>query len=294
MIIQTGNRQIQYIESISDVAEFYDGFFLDIWGVLHDSANPYPGVIYCLQKLKTHGKKIILISNAARRYYVLEKELTRFGITKEMYDHVYTSGELTWELFKSGHHPLLNNLGKKCFLMGSESYGLTEGLDLHHTQNLEEAEFILNIGVIGNPNSTKDYEDVLHRALRLDLTMVCANPDRLVVRDGVMGVAAGAIGARYENLGGKVVYFGKPHKQIYQKCLDLMGSRIPIDKIVAIGDALFTDIAGANQIGVDSILVGSGIHNKDLSGLPKKSKGLEEICYLENQYPTSVVAGFFW
>lgn len=284
---------IEYIDGIARAAERYDAFLVDVWGVLHDSARVYPGTVECLGKLQALNKRVVLLSNAARRAYVLEKEFAAFGITRELYDQIISSGELTWSRFKAGNDPALLKLGRKYYLLGSEKYGLTDELPLVQAADLGSADFLLTIGVIGNPSSTEAEEPLLREAASRKLTMICANPDIQVVRDGVMGIAAGAVAARYEELGGKVIYYGKPHAEVYQRCFEVLRD-IDKDRIVAVGDALITDIAGANANGLDSVLVASGIHAEELKGIPDDTEGLETICMREQQRPTMVAKGFFW
>ncbi len=293
MKLNLGEFNTTYIHGISEIIRDYDAFLVDIWGVLHDSAKPYPGVLNCLRKLQASQKKTLLVSNAARRSEVLVKELNRFGITPALYDEVVTSGEILWRSFSVNKDKSLKNLGKIFYLIGSEEYRLTDGLPLQQTQDLHAADFILNISVIGNQSSTADNEDVLKQAAIEKLPMVCANPDMLVVRDGVMGIAPGAIAVRYEELGGQVVYYGKPHKAIYTRCLEILRN-IDCNRIVAIGDALKTDIAGANANQLDSILVAGGIHARELDNLPENTEGLVTICTNENQYPAMIIKGFYW
>ncbi len=293
MKLNLGEFIATYIHGISEIIEDYDAFLVDIWGVLHDSAKPYPGVLNCLRKLQASQKKTLLVSNAARRSEVLVKELSRFGITPDLYDKVVTSGEILWRAFSVNKDKPLKNLGKRFYLIGSEEYRLTDGLPLQQTQDLRAADFILNISVMGNQSSTADKEDILKQAAIEKIPMVCANPDMLVVRDGVMGIAPGALAFRYEELGGQVVYYGKPHRAIYTRCLEILRN-IDCNRIVAIGDALKTDIAGANANQLDSILVAGGIHARELDHLPENTEGLVTICTNENQYPAMIIKGFYW
>lgn len=293
MKIQLGNQCTKYINNISEIADCYDAFLLDIWGVLHDSANVYPGVVDCLQHLKRSGKKIILISNAARRSVVLEKELTRFGLTHHMYDHVVTSGELFWNSYNSGKDTCLNQLGSKYYLIGSAEYDLTLGLPLNQVATIDAADFVLTISVVGSPVSIEEKVPILREAAERSLTMICVNPDLVVVRDGVLGIAAGVYAKKYEELGGQVRYYGKPYSPIYRYCFELL-EEISREKTIAVGDALKTDIAGADGCSLDSILVGTGIHNAAVGNLPDDHSKLLQICQKERRYPTIVIQGLVW
>ena len=118
--------------------------------------------------------------------------------------------------------------------------------------------------------------------------MVCANPDLVVVNGGKTEICAGTVARRYEALGGKVHYFGKPHAPIYQESLALLGVG-DRKRILAVGDSLRTDIAGANAAGIDGLLVLSGIHRDELA-----AGDLEAVCRRERALPMAAVTGFRW
>lgn len=293
MLLDLGKKTIEYIDGVEVIADRYDAFLIDVWGVLHDSARAYPGAPECLQKLKGRGKKIILLSNAARRASLLAEEFKAFGIVPSLYDQIVSSGEITWSALQTGADRRLQQLGPKYYLLGSEKYRLTEGLALQRAAEVDAADFLLAVGVAGSPQSTAAQETVLQAAAEQGLVMVCANPDLVVVRDGIMGIAPGAYAARYAELGGEVIYFGKPHRDVYRRCFSILPG-INDRRIVALGDALNTDIAGAAANGLDSVLVAGGIHAQKLKNLPHNSAGLAEICRAEDNYPTMIARGFFW
>ncbi len=284
---------MQFIAAISDIKDRYDAFVTDIWGVLHNGAKTYPGVIDCLRELRSCGKKVILLSNSGRRAQVVSTDLCGFGITPELYTSVVTSGELTHLGFKTNVDVRLQHLGRSYYLFGSERYGLTEGLGLHRTDDPATAEFILTIGVEGNPRSTQIYEESLHYLVQRGLVMVCANPDVSVNRNGVLGIGPGALGVYYEHLGGRVIYFGKPFKAVYNLCLEKLYG-IADDRIVIVGDSLKTDIAGANHCGIDNILIGTGIHYQELATIPADVQQITSLCRAEDIFPTMIANGFVW
>jgi HAD superfamily hydrolase (TIGR01459 family) len=211
----------------------------------------------------------------------------------EFYTHLVTSGELTHLRFSGARDRTLRNLGTCYYLFGSERYGLTRGLGLTKTDELSAAEFILTIGVEGNPSTTEIYEERLRYFAQKGLTMVCANPDVVVNRNGVLGIGPGALAVYYEKLGGRVIYFGKPYDDIYNLSLDKL-SGIAARRILVIGDSLSTDIAGANRYGLDSLLVGTGVHWRELSTIPGDVHLLSTLCQTENSFPTMIAKGFIW
>ncbi len=293
MKLTINRHDIDYHEGFETIVEGFDAFLIDIWGVLHDSAKAYPGAVDCLKKLRSGNKQVILVSNAGRRASILAKELLAFAINDQLYDHIVSSGELAWNAFSSNQDQHLENLGTKFYLLGPERYALTEGLALQRVQRLDRADFVLTVGVFGNPSSVDPQEPVLREAIDHNLTMVCANPDLWVVRDGVMGIAAGALAKRYEELGGTVIYFGKPHPFTYRTCFNLLQD-IPKNRVLAVGDALNTDIAGANISGIASALVGTGIHATELSGLPQNTIKASSLFAKFQEYPKMIVPAFCW
>ncbi len=281
------------IAGISDIKDRYDAFIIDIWGVLHDGAKAYPGIIDCLRKLQGCKKKVTLLSNSGRRAHVVGTDLCGFGISPDLYTYLVTSGELTHLTFKTNVDSRLQCLGTRYYLFGPEKYGLTEGLNLHRIDDVTRAEFILTIGVEGNPESTESYEKTLQDFAQRGLKMVCANPDVSVNRNGVLGIGPGALAVYYESLGGQVIYFGKPFKAVYNLCLEKLNGIAP-DRIIVVGDSLKTDIAGANNCGIDNILVGTGIHCRELTPIPADVQQITALCRAEDIFPTMVAKGFVW
>ncbi len=123
--------------------------------------------------------------------------------------------------------------------------------------------------------------------------MICANPDLMAIRHGIPGISAGSIGKHYEKLGGRVVYFGKPHRSIYDYCLTKSG---PSDKkrVLAIGDALATDILGASNFGIDSLLVGSGIDADLFNNWPAIDASLRAATASAGACPAAVMLNLNW
>ncbi|HET8725881.1 MAG TPA: HAD hydrolase-like protein, partial [Alphaproteobacteria bacterium] len=126
--------------------------------------------------------------------------------------------------------------------------------------------------------------------------MVCANPDLIVVVGDAMSICAGALAAHYETLGGRVAYHGKPYAPVYERCFALLGIG-DRRRILAVGDSLRTDIAGANQAGIDSLLVTGGIHAEELAAPPHNTPDPDRVAAVLRDtgfHPTAVGPGFVW
>jgi HAD superfamily hydrolase (TIGR01459 family) len=262
---------IKHISGLESIYDDYEIFLVDAWGVLHDGENCYPGAKHCLKQLMGRDKQVIVVSNAARRQGVFCQELERVGITKNMYHSVVCSGELTWQALQGSH--AVGQFGDTGYFLGPErSRSILDDLDFRWVENLEEACFVLNTGApSGNPGNTDTLAPILEQMASLQLPMICANPDQVAVRSGKLGISAGAIARHYQSLGGDpIIYFGKPHNGIYEMAVGV-SKDIDRSKVLMVGDAFETDIAGAVNYGIDSLLITGGIHDDELRPLNAKT-----------------------
>ena len=252
---------MRHLDGIAPLAARYDGFILDIWGVIHDGVRPYPGAIDALARLQDAGKRVVLLSNAPRRAAAAAAGMAAIGIGATLYQGIMTSGEATWELLAARTHPGFAALGRRVWHLGPpRDRNLLEGLDLIEVERPEHADFVLNTGPddVRDPTDIAPFEADLRAAAGAGAAMVCANPDLEVIRGGRRIICAGALAARYRELGGQVLDVGKPDPLIYRPVLRMLD--LPPDRVVAVGDSLRTDIAGAAAIGVDAAWVLGGIH----------------------------------
>jgi HAD superfamily hydrolase (TIGR01459 family) len=251
------------LTGLSEIAPCYDGFILDLWGVLHDGDAPLPGVLDALARLRDLGKRITILSNAPRRAALVAQRMTEIGITPDLYDHVHSSGEEAWQHLARRDDPFYRALGTICYHIGpARDDNMLAGIGIRRVADVGEAEFILNTGPGHWEETVADYEPLLTAARARDLPMVCANPDLVVVHQGHRALCAGALAQRYEALGGQVRWHGKPFPSVYATCFALLGIAERA-RILAVGDSLRTDIAGANAAGIDSLLVAAGIHSEE-------------------------------
>ena len=251
---------MQLISGLRELAPRYDGFILDLWGVIHDGLAPLPGAIDCLQSLIDAGRRIVLLSNAPRRADDVVRRITAVGVPVGLYHDVMSSGEEAWQHLKRREDPFYAALGRRCLHIGSErDLEIREGLGLDYVDAPADAQFVLNTGPAGWDDRIEDYEPILREALARGLPMVCANPDLVVQRGSTLHLCAGALAKWYEEAGGRVRWHGKPFRSVYDSCLVLLGIG-ERSRILAIGDSLRTDIAGAAGAGIDSLLIAGGIH----------------------------------
>lgn len=292
---------IAILPGVAAVAQAYDGFVLDLWGVIHDGHKPYPDAIDCLTRLhgarQGTGKSIVMLSNAPRRAEGVIEAMSAMGIDRGLYDGVVTSGELTWQALKQRDDPWHAALGRRCLQIGpARDHGLFEGLGLERVEQSEDAEFIVNTGPWRDEETLEDYMPLLAACAARKLPMICANPDLEVIRGGVRIICAGTLAAHYETLGAPVRYHGKPYAAAYDACLARMGLSDRA-RILAVGDSLITDIAGATAAGIDTLLVTSGIHAEELGlayGEHPVASRLEQACAGRGVVPKLATAAFRW
>jgi HAD superfamily hydrolase (TIGR01459 family) len=288
---------IQLIGGLRELAARYDGFILDLWGVIHDGVAPIPGAVDCLQSLLAATKRIVLLSNAPRRADDVVRRITAVGVPAGLYHDVMSSGEETWQYLKCRDDPFYAALGRRCLHIGSErEMEIREGLDLEYVDDPEDAEFILNTGPAGWDDRIEDYEPLLRRALDRGLPMVCANPDLVVQRGTTLHLCAGALAQWYEEAGGRVRWHGKPFRSVYESCLGLLGVT-ERSRVLAVGDSLRTDIAGAAGAGIESLLIAGGIHAEEFGtpGERHPDLGRVEVALRESGYdPVGVAWSLRW
>ncbi len=244
------------------LAAGYDGFVVDLWGVVHDGIKPYPGAIDCLRRLREAGKRVVFLTNAPRRAAAIGRALAGMGVGPELYTGIMSSGEAVHLALALRREPDFVALGHRLFHLGpARDRDIFIDLpSLTKVRTPAEAEFLLNTGpddYLG-PDDPTIYEPVLRAALAAELPMLCANPDLEVVRDGKRIICAGLLAQVYAAWGGRVIMRGKPDAAIYQPTLAMLGT--PPERTLVVGDSLRTDMAGAKAAGLDACWVLSGVH----------------------------------
>jgi HAD superfamily hydrolase (TIGR01459 family) len=286
---------LRQIDGIGEIAGEYDGVVLDLWGVVHDGVAPYPGVLDCMARLVAAKKRVVLLSNAPRRADDVMRRIKTIGVPQGLYHGVMSSGEEAWQYLQRRDDAFYAGLGRACLHICSDrDLEIREGLGLTYVETAEGADFILNTGPAGWDDTIDDYAPLLAAARERGLKMVCANPDLTVMHGDRLALCAGALAEHYEAIGGTVRWHGKPHRSVYDSSMALLG----IDdrrRILAIGDSLRTDIAGANGAGIDSLLIAGGIHAPEFA--PGGALDLDRIAAAAAKAgvrPTMVAARFSW
>ena len=281
------------LSGLAEVAQAYDGYIIDLWGTVHDGLQAYAAAIDVLRRLRAQGTAICLLSNAARSTATIAAKLAGLGLDADCYDHLVSSGEATIEAFRqpdSWHAALGRTF---VFIAPDDGELLLEGLGYTRVEDPSEAAFVLNTGSAPGTDLVH-YEATLRACARRGLPMICANPDLFVRIGGRRIMCAGAIARRYEALGGEVRYHGKPGRAIYQACLKRMKGRP--HAVLAIGDGLETDIAGAHGAGIDSLFVLGGLHAESLSetGAAPARDQLQPLFERSGHAPSYVIPYLKW
>ncbi len=290
---------VPYILGVSALAPRYDGFILDLWGVIHDGVAPIPGAVDCLRSLIDAGKRIALLSNAPRRAGDVARRISQIGVPEASYHHVMSSGEEAWQYLQRRSDPFYATLGRRCLHICSDrDLEIRDGLALEFVDSAEGAEFILNTGPAGWDDTIEDYAPLLRRCLARCLPMVCANPDLVVMHGAKLALCAGALAQWYEQGGGYVRWHGKPYRSVYDTCLALLGIA-DRSRILAVGDSLRTDIAGAAAAGLDSLFIVGGIHAEEFGGAsePCLEPGLSRLqatLVAGGHQPLAIASHFRW
>ena len=242
----------------------YDGFLLDQWGVLHDGIRPYSGAVAALEMLRRASKRVIILSNSGRRGAENATQLAKFGFVPELYHEVVSAGDDAREALVARDEPFHQALGRRCLLLTREGEAhLAEGLGLDLIEDVETADFLLLMTMDPPRQSVAGWMKLLEAARSRGLPMVCSNPDlHRASPSGGLQEAPGLVARAYEQLGGTVRYHGKPQPRIYRTCLARLG--LDRSRVVAIGDSLEHDIAGAQGAGIDSVFIGGGIHRGEV------------------------------
>ncbi|MGR7996001.1 MULTISPECIES: TIGR01459 family HAD-type hydrolase [unclassified Xanthobacter] len=282
------------ISGLSAIIGDYDLILCDVWGVIHNGVAAFPAACAALTQAREGGRTVVLVSNAPRPNSAIVTMLDGLGAPRSAYDAIVTSGDVTRAQLAA--HP-----GARVFHLGPDrDLSTYDGLDLTLSP-AEAADLVVCTGLFDdNVETPADYADMLAAMKARDLPFICANPDLVVERGDRLVYCAGAIAEAYEALGGRTTYCGKPHRPIYDTALAvataLRGGPVASARVLGIGDALRTDIAGANGAGFDSLFIAGGIHAQELKahdGAVPDSASLAAL-FSGHAHPRGVMPRLAW
>ena len=256
------------INGLQSIADNYDLFYVDLWGVVHNGVNLHEKAIAALNELLKKNKMLVLLTNAPSPNKTVQNFLEKMGIEKALRAHVFTSGEAALNYLKKSYWT------KKFYHIGPpRDFDLFYLFEKNKCEDISDSQYLLCTGLFDNHDKDlKFYKDLLEK--HITKKMICTNPDLIVDRGEVRELCAGSVAMVFEKIGGEVVYFGKPHPEVYNQSTDNKNK-----KILAIGDNLNTDIKGANLLNYDSLLISNGIHRNEITnnGIQEVSKEYEAI-----------------
>lgn len=250
------------VPGLSHIADGYDAILCDVWGVIHNGVALFDGPVDALRNFRQKsGGTVVLITNAPRPSPPIIEQLDRLGFPREAYDAIVTSGDVTVSLLQTEKIERIYHIGPE------RDHTLFDDLNVARVAP-EDTDTIVCTGLFDDVTETaEDYREALTAMAKRGMRMICANPDVVVERGSTLIYCAGALAGLYDELGGETVRLGKPFGPIYnlarQRAGAFAGSIPSDDRILAIGDGMFTDIKGANGAGLPTLFVTSGIHHAD-------------------------------
>jgi HAD superfamily hydrolase (TIGR01459 family) len=279
------------ISGLSAIAQEYDALICDIWGVLHNGREAYFDAANALRRFRRARGPVILLTNAPRPSADIERIFEKIGVPLDCFDEIVTSGIAAREELArraSGNALAMLHLGPP------RDSGVYEGLNVYPAA-ADKAEIVLLTGPYDDEIETPENYRALFEDLKVKgLVMLCANPDIVVQRGDKLIYCAGALARLYQEMGGEVVYFGKPHRPVYDTAL-AAAKRIAgraIANPLAIGDGADTDIKGANLAGIDALFVAQGIHASQIDGFT--AEGLAQFFAVPGVHAKAALPTLVW
>ena len=248
-------------EGLRSIADNYDLFYIDLWGVVHNGIKLHEKAIFVLEELLKMNKDFVLLTNAPRPNQVVTLFLEKMGMEEHIRNHVFSSGEASLNYLKKFYS------SKKFFHIGPpRDFDLFSDFKINQSKDIYNSYYLLCTGLFDHQDKDLNYyKEILEK--HINKKMICTNPDLIVDRGNQRELCAGSVAMIFEKLGGEVVYFGKPYPEVYNQSINNYKK-----KILSIGDNLNTDIKGANLLNYDSLLISNGIHKNEV-----KEKGIEEV-----------------
>ena len=254
----------QIITALSDVSDRYQALFVDLWGCVHDGVRALPDAVAALQAYRAKGGIVVLVTNSPKPRAGIAVQLKIFGVPEDAWDTIASSGDSARSAMLRGA------VGENVWFMGEEERDAEFFEPLSVVDDpvtitrvpLEQADGIVCCGPF-DPMADPDVNRAQFLyAKQKGMKLLCANPDIVVDRGETREWCAGALARLYTEMGGESLYFGKPHPPIYdlaRRRLMELGHDTPSEAILAIGDGIQTDIAGAMGEDIDSLFISGGL-----------------------------------
>ena len=250
---------------LEEIGDRFDVAVLDQYGVLHNGTEPYPFANAALQFLRDAGKPTVVLSNSGKRAECNGNRIRRLGVRLDKDCVVETSGEVCWQDLDTGKLAVSRSDRQSIIPVEARTGDAKRwagGLrNVEVVASLERADAVLLMGM-PLPDRVDGVLSMLGEAVSRRLPLICSNPDRKSPsRTGTLP-SPGTLADRFGELGGKVIWYGKPYPKIFAA----VQARFPgIDpkRILMVGDSLEHDIAGAARAGWSTAFIRGGIHGDE-------------------------------
>ncbi|MDB4246787.1 TIGR01459 family HAD-type hydrolase, partial [Candidatus Pelagibacter sp.] len=255
-------------DGLRSIVENYDIFYIDLWGVVHNGITLHKNAIEALEKITKANKDYVLLTNAPRPNKTVNNSLEKMGMSKEIREKVYSSGEAALNYLKK------NLLADKFYHVGPpKDYDLFLDFKKNKTENVKESTYLLCTGLFEEQGVDLNFYKELFKD-HINKVMICTNPDLIVDKGEIRELCAGSVALVFEKMGGEVIYFGKPFPEVYNQAINNKGKRA-----LSIGDNLNTDIKGANLLKYNSLIISNGVHRDEIKkeGIDLVSKKYEVV-----------------
>lgn len=255
--------QVPILDAAGPLMSRYDLIISDVWGVVHDGLWALEPACAALEEFRRGGGQVVLLSNAPGPSAQILRVLDKKRVPRAAFDRLVTSGDVTRALLIADGHEKVYHIGT------SRDRVLFEGTRAILVDEAE-AEVVLATELRDDRTETpEDYRPLLARLAARGLPFICGNPDLVVHVGADLLPCAGSLAAIYEELGGTVLWAGKPHRPAYDMALEAGlaargGRAIDMSRVLVIGDAVRTDMAGAAGIGADGLFIAGGIHRDEV------------------------------
>lgn len=254
------------IGPLGPLSPHYAVILCDIWGCLHNGVAAFPAAVQSLQRWQDEGRIVILLTNAPRPAESVRKQLDRLGIPARCYNAVVTSGDTGLAAARADYPEQAFH-----FIGSSADRDIIAETGIKLSSGNPHNPAICTGFHDGYVDDIAHHESEMQQMLIHNAIMLCLNPDRMVIRGTRAELCAGALGERYQQMGGVVRYFGKPYQPIYDYAAQIAEGLIkrPLTKpeIIAIGDGVHTDLQGAYHYGLDFAFITGGIEQEKIAAM---------------------------
>ncbi len=241
----------QKIDTIEAIASEYDVIVFDQWGVLHNGTTPYPFAIGAIEALKSKSPNVAVLSNSGKRSEPNAARISQMGFDANSFDYVMTSGEALWRDIDQSH--ISERIFEPVERDPGDAARWSDGLPISFSSHGAEAVLLMGLP---DGSELKDWEVAIQSWRDQDLPLYCSNPDRKSPREGGLVMSPGSLAFAFQEIGGSVTFYGKPHVGVFKALENVFGS----GRYLMVGDSLEHDIAGAQSAGWDSLLIEGGLY----------------------------------